>query len=111
MGKIVSDCKSNESHIEISILEGVIFLTEYSEHMSTVIYKTSVISFHSGVADLPEHFSSCMDLPSLECRRVNLKLDHLFKVVHGLCFFPTGIASLRQQTHHNCRSIHPLTFQ
>lgn len=54
--KLGSDCKSNESHIEISIIEGVIFLTEYSEYMSTVIYKASVTSFHSGVADLPEHF-------------------------------------------------------
>ena len=26
-------------------------------------------------------------------------------------FFPTGIVSVRQQTHHNCRSIHPLTLQ
>ena len=57
-----------------------------------------------------EKLLSLVDLPSLASRRVHLKLGHLFKIVHGLCFFPTGIVSLRQQTHHNCRSIHPFTL-
>ena len=54
---------------------------------------------------------SLMDLPTLESRRLQLKFGHLFKIVHGLCFFLSGIVPLREQTHHSCRSIHPLTLQ
>ena len=54
---------------------------------------------------------SLVDLPTLESRRVQLKLCHLFKIVHDLCFFPNGIVTLRETAHHNSRSIHPLTIQ
>ena len=53
---------------------------------------------------------SLVDLPTLESRRLQLKLGHLFKIVHGLCYFPSGTVSLREQTNHNCRSVHPLTL-
>ena len=53
---------------------------------------------------------SLVDLPTLESRRLQLKLGHLFKIVHGLCYFPPGTVSLREQINHNCRSFHSLTL-
>ena len=32
-------------------------------------------------------------LPSLKTRRLHLKLCHLFKIVHGLCYFPPDIVA------------------
>ena len=43
-------------------------------------------------------------LPSMENRRLYLKLCHLFKIVHGLCFFPTGIVSPNTDLTHSTRS-------
>ena len=53
---------------------------------------------------------SLTDLPTLERRRMDLKLGQLFKIVHKLCFFPEGIVRLREQTPllSNTRSVHPL---
>ena len=36
-------------------------------------------------------------LPTLERRRLDLKLGQLFKIMHKLCFFPDGIVKLREQ--------------
>ena len=41
---------------------------------------------------------SMVKLPTLERRRLELKLSHLFKIVHNLCFFPSSIIRAREQT-------------
>ena len=53
---------------------------------------------------------SLTDLPTLERRRMDLKLGQLFKIVHKLCSFPEGIVRFREQTPllSNTRSVHPL---
>ena len=53
---------------------------------------------------------SLTDLPTLERRRMDLKLGQLFKIVHKLCFFPEGIVRFREQTPllSNTRSVHTL---
>ena len=38
------------------------------------------------------------ELPTLEKRRLDLKLGQLFKIIHNLRYFPEGIIKLREQT-------------
>ena len=45
-----------------------------------------------------QELQSLIDIPTLERRRLELKLGHLFKIVHNLCFFPQGVFELREQT-------------
>ena len=35
------------------------------------------------------------DLPSLSSRRLHSKLSQLYRIVHGLCYFPEGIVEMR----------------
>ena len=35
------------------------------------------------------------DLPSLSSRRLHVKLSQLYRIVHGLCYFPEGIVQMR----------------
>ena len=53
---------------------------------------------------------SVTELPTLERRRLDLKLGLLFKIVHKLCFFPDGTVKLREQSTllSNTRFLHPL---
>ena len=44
------------------------------------------------------------NLPSLENRRLYLKLCHLFKIVHGLCYFPPDVVVPRTNLSHFSRS-------
>ena len=85
------------SHKDIDSLEG---LQKFAFRMATHNWNLNY-----------QDLLSLVDLPTLESRRLQLKLGHLFKIVHGLCFFPSGIVSFREQIHHSCRSIHPLTLQ
>jgi len=48
------------------------------------------------------------NLPTLENRRLYMKLCHLFKVVHGLCYFPPGIVLPKTNPSHYFR---PYTLQ
>ena len=49
------------------------------------------------------------ELPTLERRRLDLKLGQLFKIIHNFCYFPEGIINLREQTPllTNTRFFHP----
>ena len=60
-----------------------------------------------------EELLALTDLPTLERRRLHLKLGHLFKVVHHQSFFSNGIIilSLRQHSQYDSRSLHSLTLQ
>ena len=40
---------------------------------------------------------SLLEIPTLETRRLELKLGHLFQIVHNLCFFPQEIIKFREQ--------------
>ena len=53
---------------------------------------------------------SLTDLPTLERRRIELQLSHLFKVVHNLCYFPEGLVTVRECSHYNIRTTHSLTL-
>ena len=48
------------------------------------------------------------NLPTLENRRLYMKLCHLFKIVHGLCYFPPGIVLPKTNPSHYLR---PYTLQ
>ena len=56
---------------------------------------------------------SIVNLPTLERRRLELKLSHLFKIVYNLCFFPNYIIKAREQTRtvSSTRSVHSLCLQ
>ena len=55
---------------------------------------------------------SLLEIPTLETRRLELNLGHLFKIVHNLCFFPQEIIKFREQTSFlsNTRFVHSLHF-
>ena len=53
-----------------------------------------------GYSELLDAFN----LPSLENRRLYLKLCHLFKIVHGLCYFPPDVVVPRTNLSHFSRS-------
>ena len=36
------------------------------------------------------------ELPTLEKRRLELKLCHMFKIVHDLCYFRDGLVTIRE---------------
>ena len=55
----------------------------------------------AGYSDLLNMF----DLPSLENRRLYLKLCQLFKIVHNLCHYPPGTVALRTTPSHATRSL------
>ena len=44
---------------------------------------------------------SLVNVPKLSVRRLNLKLAQVFKIVHGLCYFPDNI--FRMQPSHSSR--------
>ena len=44
-----------------------------------------------------------LNLPTLENRRLYLKLCHLFKVIHGLCYFPPDVITPRSNPSHFSR--------
>ena len=56
--------------------------------------------WETGYQELLDMFS----LPSLENRRMYLKLCHLFKIIHGLCYFPPEIIAPNQNHTHSLRS-------
>ena len=45
------------------------------------------------------------NLPTLEGRRLKLKLCHLFKIIHNLVYFPSNIFVLRDRPHYHLRSL------
>ena len=52
-----------------------------------------------GYSELLEAFN----IPSLESRRTYLKLCHLYKILHGLCYFPENIVNPRSNSTHSSR--------
>ena len=53
---------------------------------------------------------SLTDLPTLERRRIELQLSHLFKIVHNLCYFPERLVIDRECSHYNTCTTHYLTL-
>ena len=53
---------------------------------------------------------SLTDLPTLERRRMELQLNHLFKIVYNLCYFPEGLVTVRECPRYNTRTTHSLTL-
>ena len=45
------------------------------------------------------------NLSTLENRRLYLKLCHLFKIVNGLCYFPSGVIVPRHNPSHAMRPL------
>jgi hypothetical protein len=52
-----------------------------------------------------EELLGLLDIPTLEQRRTHLKLGLLLKIIHGMCYFPSGILTFRDNLH--CRSLNP----
>ena len=63
---------------------------------------------HNWTSDYQE-LLSLTNLPTLERRRTELQLSHLFKIVHNLCFFP-GLVTIRERSHYNIRTTHSLAL-
>ena len=81
--------------------------TELLENVQRFACKMATHCWNSSYEEL----LALTNLPTLERRRLHLKLSHLYKIVHHQSFFPNGIVSLREHSQHNSRSIHSLTLQ
>ena len=59
-----------------------------------------------------QELQSIIKIPTLERRRLELKLGHLFKIIHNLCYFPEGVFCYREQTPlvTSTRSAHSLSL-
>ena len=52
------------------------------------------------------------EIPSLERRRLDLSVSHLYKIVNNLCYFPSGLIQFRPHHVYNTRSSHfPILLQ
>ena len=72
---------------------------EAVEKVQKYALKVCMKSWDTSYADL----LSMTSLPSMQCRRLQASLCHLYKIVHGLTDFP-GAPTTRQQFHYNSRS-------
>ena len=72
---------------------------EAVEKVQKYALKVCMKSWDTSYADL----LSMTSLPSMQCRRLQTSLCHLYKIVHGLTDFP-GAPTTRQQFHYNSRS-------
>jgi len=56
-----------------------------------------------------EELLELLSIPSLQERRIHLKLGLLYKIIHSLCYFPENIFEFRP--NHHTRSTNPLTLK
>ena len=69
------------------------------ESVQKFALRTCSKQWDRGYFELLETFN----IPTLENRRLYLKLCHLFKIVHGLCFFPSDIVVPKSNPSHFTR--------
>ena len=83
--------------------------TELLENIQRFACKMATHCWNSSYEEL----LALTNLPTLERRRLHLKLSHLYKIVHHQSFFPNGVVSLREHSvaQHNSCSVHSLTLQ
>ena len=53
-----------------------------------------------------EDLLTITNLPTLERRRLELKLCHLLKIIHNLVYFPSNVIVHRERPHYHFRSSH-----
>ena len=53
-----------------------------------------------------EELLTITNLPTLKRRRLELKLSHLFKIIHNLVYFPSNVIVHRERPHYHFRSSH-----
>ena len=53
-----------------------------------------------------EDLLTITNLPTLERRRLELRLCHLFKIIHNLVYFPSNVIVHRERPHYHFRSSH-----
>ena len=76
---------------DIQLLEGV---QKFACRMCSKAWKTGY-----------EELLSTLQLSSLSNRRLFLKLCTIFRVLHGLCYFPQNVFSARETRSHVCRPL------
>ena len=64
---------------------------------------------HRWSGDTYEDLLIITNLPTLERRRLELKLCHLFKIIHNLVYFPSNVIVHRERGH-IIIFIHPMTI-
>ena len=74
-------------HLEYACPVWAPHLTKDIQALESVQAFACKMATHNWKANYQE-LQSLIDIPTLERRRLELKLGHLFKIVHNLCFFP-----------------------
>ena len=72
------------------------------ENVQKFAMKLITRKWDQGYAQLTE----MVDLPTLQSRRLHLKLYHVFRIVHGLCDFPSTF----HETSSYCGDVPDLTY-
>ena len=70
------------------------------ENVQTFAMKLITRKWDQGYAQLTE----MVDLPTLQSRRLHLKLHHVFRIVHGLCDFPSTFHETSSYCERRARS-------
>ena len=83
-------------HLEYACPVWAPHLTKDIQALESVQAFACKMATHNWKANYQE-LQSLIDIPTLERRRLELKLGHLFKIVHNLCFSPQGVFELREQ--------------
>ena len=84
-------------HLEYAFPVWAPHLTKDIQALESVQAFACKMATHNWKANYQE-LQSLIDILTLERGRLDLKLGHLFKIVHNLCFFPQGVFELREQT-------------
>ncbi len=58
-----------------------------------------------------EELLELLNIPSLEERRIHLKLGLLYKIIHNLCYFPDDIFESRPTPHYVSRNVNPMALK
>ena len=56
-----------------------------------------------------DELNNLVNLPTLQHRRLQLKLCQLYKIIHGLSYFPDNIF-IPRQNYYSCRSSNNMAF-
>ncbi len=73
------------------------------ESVQKFVCRMATRSWDSSYQDLLE----LVDLPTLECRRLETRLCLLYKIIYNLCYFDNGVFALRTSHSHHVSTSQP----
>ncbi len=86
------------------VLCGTLTQIKLSNHLSKSRHLRAGWQLTNGMLDTK-------NIPSLEERRIHLKLGLLYKIIHNLCYFPDDIFEFRPTPRYVSRNVNPMALK